>query len=273
MFERQGLIVATENDRLLGFAHAGFGPTEDGEHLATTSGATCALMVRPLESPDTLAGDLLSRSEEYLKQKGAQTLLAGGIDRWGPFYLGLTGGSACSAVLGSDPEQQQFYLSHGYAECSRSAVMHCDLARFRQPIDRRLMAIRRRTQVLVLEDPDSSSWWESSTLGTADRTQFNLAPREGGSPLASITAWNMDLLGATWGVRAAGLVELNVPLAPNRRQGLGIYMVSEALRHLQAAGTMLAEAQVDTRFADVISLLVKLGFVEIDQAVRFRKVA
>lgn len=271
MFDRQGLVVASENDRLLGFVHAGFGPSSNLQHLSMKTGATCALMVRPLEAPPSLAGELLTRSEEYLTQHGAGTLLAGGIDRWGPFYLGLTGGSACSIVLTSDPGQQDFFLSRGYAEASRALVMHCDLAKFRPPVDRRQMLVRRRTNVQVVEDPKSESWWESSTLGACDRAQFNLMPREGGSALADVTLWNMDLLGATWGMRAAGLTDLQVLVSSNRRQGLALYIVGEALRHAQSQGIMVVEAQVDATNLAAQALFKKLGFVEVDQAVRYRK--
>jgi RimJ/RimL family protein N-acetyltransferase len=271
MFDREGLIVACEDKRLLGFVHAGFGPASNLQQLSTRVGATCALMVRPLEAPPNLAGELLSRSEGYLKGHGAETLLGGGVDRWGPFYLGLTGGSACSIVLKSDPSQQEFFKSRGYVETSRALVMHCDLTRFRPPVDRRQMLVRRRTNVQVVEDPTAENWWESATLGTCDRAQFNLLPREGGPPLADVTVWNMDLLGATWGMRAAGLTDLEVLVSSNRRQGLALYIVGEALRHSQTQGIMVVEAQVDAANLAAQALFKKLGFVEVDQAVRYRK--
>ena len=271
MFEREGLIVASESDRLLGFVHAGFGPTTDEKHLCTKFGATCALMVRPLDAPPDLADELLSRSERFLTSRGTQTILAGGVDRWGPFYLGLSGGSACSIVLDSDRLQQKFFASHGYEEEARAVVLHCDLARFRPPVDRRQMLIRRRTTLHVTEDPAAQTWWESSTIGATDRTRFDLLPREGGPPLADVTLWNMDLLGATWGVRAAGVTGLEVLLGSNRRQGLAIYVVAEALRHFQELGVMLVEAQVDAGNVAAQALFKKLGFFEVDQAVRYRK--
>ncbi len=271
MFERQGLMIATDNDRLLGFVHAGFGPSLDEQHLSTLVGATCALMVRPLEAPDSLAEDLLARSESYLRQCGSKVILAGGIDRHGPFYLGLTGGSACSVILDSDGPQQAFFVAHGYTEEHRAVVLHCDLARFHPPVDRRQMLVRRRTTVRVAEDPPALSWWESSTIGACDRTRFELLPRGDGALLAAATIWNMDLLGATWGVRAAGLTSLEVLLGSNRRQGLAIYLVAEALRYMQGIGVMVVEAQVDAANTAARALLARLGFVEVDQAVRYRK--
>lgn len=270
-FDREGLIVAAEDDRLLGFVHAGFGPTLDGQHLSPAIGATCALMIRPVEAPASIMEELLARSEGYLTQRGAQEILAGGIDRNGPFYLGLTGGSACSVVLNSDSQQQVFFTSHGYQDEFRALVMHCDLARFRPPVDRRQMLVRRRTTVQMIEDPASRSWWESCTIGACDRTLFELLPRDGGIPLARVVLWNMDLLGATWGVRTAGITSLEVSLDSNRRQGLALYLVAEALRYMQGLGMMLVEAQVDINNTAAQKLLQRLGFIEVDQAVRYRK--
>ena len=271
MFDREGLIVACEGGHLLGFVHAGFGPSQDLQRLSAEIGGTCTLMVRPVDSPSNLASELLARSEEYLLNRGAKTLFAGGVDPWGPFYLGITGGSACSIVLNSDSTVQHFYQSHNYSEDARAIVMHCDLAKFRPPIDRRQLLVRRRTNLQVLEDPAAETWWESSTLGTCDRTRFNLLPRDGGPPLADVTMWNMDLLGASWGIRAAGLTGLEVLVGSNRRQGLALYIVAEALRHFQALGMMVIEAQVAADNLPAKFLFEKLGFVEVDQAVRYRK--
>jgi GNAT superfamily N-acetyltransferase len=271
MFENEGLIVAVDDNKLLGFAHAGFGPSADGQHLCTAIGGTCALMVRPLNVPSSLTDELLDRSEQFLSSRGAQTVRGGGITPLGPFYLGLSGGSMCAGILDSDREQQEFYLTHGYYEESRVAVLHCDLAKFRPPVDRRQLQIRRRTTVLATDDPSNNTWWEAATIGACDRTRFDLLPREGGSPLASLNLWNMDLLGATWGMRSVGLVGLAVALESNRRQGLAMYLVAEALRHMQGQGVMLVEVQIATTNAGVRALFDKLGFVEVDQAARYCK--
>jgi RimJ/RimL family protein N-acetyltransferase len=133
------------------------------------------------------------------------------------------------------------------------------------------MLIRRRTTVHAVEDPRAPTWWESSTLGATDRTRFELLPRDGDVSLANVTLWNMDLLGATWGVRAAGVSGLEVSLECNRRQGLAIHLVAEALRYMQGLGMMVVETQVNVTNAAARAVFQKLGFIEVDQAVRFRK--
>ncbi len=54
-FEQAGLIIATDNDRAIGFAHAGFGPVDDESALSTEIGSSILAVVRPtttkLQSP------------------------------------------------------------------------------------------------------------------------------------------------------------------------------------------------------------------------------
>ena len=69
-FDRCGLIVATRDGLPIGFVHAGFGPNESGEALDTTLGTTHMLMLRAGHENASLADDLLSASEEYLKNQG-----------------------------------------------------------------------------------------------------------------------------------------------------------------------------------------------------------
>jgi ribosomal protein S18 acetylase RimI-like enzyme len=80
----------------------------------------------------------------------------------------------------------------------------------------------------------------------------------------------MQPLASTWGVHAAGLVDLEV-IKSERRQGVAIYLLSEAFRHLAAQGVSLVEAQVRSQDDPARALFEKLGFVEIDQAAAYRK--
>ena len=76
-FERAGLIVAEEQGQIVGFVHAGFGPTEDMSALSTDMGVTCLLMVAAHPSRETIAEQLLEQAEQYLRGKGARVLYGG----------------------------------------------------------------------------------------------------------------------------------------------------------------------------------------------------
>ena len=84
-FDRHGLIVATEDERPIGFAHAGFGPSTDGQSLDSKIGATCMLMVLPHALRDDVSKELLHHSEEYLRRHGAQVQYSISFSNVSPF--------------------------------------------------------------------------------------------------------------------------------------------------------------------------------------------
>lgn len=271
-FDRQGLVVAVDGRQALGFTHAAFGPRADGATLSTEIGATCVLMVRPSEARSSLAGDLLARSEDYLRSRGAARLLAGGAHPLDPFYLGLYGGSQLAGLLDSDFTALRVARDRGYQVAGRTCVLQADLRQFRPPVDRRVVQLRRRTVVEALPDPPSRTWWEACTYGGFDRVRFELKSRDAGPPLAALSTWDMQPLATTWGVHAVGLFDLEVS-ATERRQGLASLLLAETFGYLQRQGITLVEAQVGTTDQVSRSLFAKFGFLEVDQAARLEKAA
>lgn len=137
-FDHHGLIVAEEGEgNLVGFVHAGFGPTEDLMAVSTAAGVTCMLMVARHPLQEAIADDLLGRAEQYLRGHGAQVLYGGAIFPLNPFYLGLYGGSELPGVLASDQELAATFQRSGYREVDRCVILHLDLGRFRPVVDRR----------------------------------------------------------------------------------------------------------------------------------------
>ena len=113
-FENQGLIVAVEGQRPVGFVHAAFGPSDDGQRLSTQLGVTCLVMVRLDYQRKGIGAELLARGEAYLRGRGAHVLYAGSIQPLNGFYLGLYGGSELPGVLDSAPRAQYLFKSQGY---------------------------------------------------------------------------------------------------------------------------------------------------------------
>ena len=269
-FENQGLIVALDDDKPVGFVHAGFGPNEDQSGLSMEHGVTCMLIVRPNYRRLGIGQELLARSEEYLRSRGAQVLYAGGIRPHNPFYLGLYGGSELPGVLDSDADAQRRYRARGYRDVDRTRLFHRELAGFRPAVDRQQMQIRRQKTVQVTVDPPTSTWWEACTMGAFDRTRFELVGREGGPATASLTVWSMEQISASSGVRSSGLYDLQVDPA-ERRKGMAVFLMSEAFRQLQAAGVSRVEAQAMQDNETAARLLLKLGFQQVDEGVVLRK--
>ena len=101
-FDREGLQLAWDDDRPVGFAHAGFGPDETENHVVTELGTTCLILTRPDCDEVEVAAGLLARSEDYLRRRGAKVLYGGGIKPLDAFYLGLYGGSELPGILATD---------------------------------------------------------------------------------------------------------------------------------------------------------------------------
>jgi ribosomal protein S18 acetylase RimI-like enzyme len=269
-FEREGLIVATDNDRPIGFSHAGFGPTDDGQNISHDLGASILTLIAPHENEGAIAAELIARSEAYLKSRGAKVLYGGGIRPLNAFYVGLYGGSELPGVLDSDHVQQAFFMAAGYREIDRVAVLHRELTGFRPLIDRQQMQVKRRTRVETTCDPAVHNWWEACTLGEFTRLEYRLFMRDNPELAGVATLLDMDAFSHTWGVRTAGLIDVWVA-DTLRRQGLAISLLGEVLRQAADQGFGLIEVQTMQSNSAALAMYKKLGFKQVDSGVVFRK--
>jgi GNAT superfamily N-acetyltransferase len=272
-FDRHGLIVAVDDERPVGFAHAGFGPNDDESDLSTQRGVTCMLMVVPQHPQrDEIARELLRQSENYLEQRGAHTLYGGCIEPLDPFYLGLYGGSELPGVVASHKQLVDLYPAAGYREEQRTVIMHRQTAGFRPIVDRQQMLVRKKFRVDTMPDPPAATWWEACTIGQTERIRFELVPKEGGNPAAVATFWDIEPLASSWGVRAMGLMRMATS-SLHRRQGLSTFLLGEAVRQLQSQGISQIELQCMRANHAAVKLYAKHGFSEVDEGIVFVKEA
>jgi ribosomal protein S18 acetylase RimI-like enzyme len=103
--------------------------------------------------------------------------------------------------------------------------------------------------------------------------QYRLFIREDESqPAAVATLVDMEAFSHTWGVRAAGLLDVWVEDAA-RRQGLAINLLGDMLRQAAEQGIGLIEVQTMQSNAAAVAMYHKLGFQQVDSGVVFRKEA
>jgi GNAT superfamily N-acetyltransferase len=271
-FDREGLILACEDGRPIGFAHAGFGPNEREDRVTFELGVTCLLMVRPDCPQDEVAAGLLKRCEAYLRRRGAKVLYGGGIRPLNGFYLGLYGGCELPGVLESDELACRLFCSHAYREVDRTSILHRDVVGYRAAVSRGQRQLRRSTVVEVTVDPPSRTWWEACTSGDFDMTRFQLIPRGGGPPLARAMLRNLEPTGACGPARLAGLTELEVD-STHRRQGLATLLVNEIFQQCARQGVDTLEVQTMQHNQAALTLYAKLGFRQVEQGIVFRKEA
>jgi len=270
-FDPEGLIVAcNDEDRPIGFAHAGFGPNERRDDISTESGATAIVMVHPKYDVQAISKELLGRCESYLTSRGATQIYGGSVRPIDPFYRGMYGGSEMPGVLTSDIDALDLYRNSGYEEEQHTILMRRHLEDFVGPVDRTQMFIRRQMVVEVIADPKLTSWWEACTLGDYDLTLVQLRPRRGGDPVARAIFRSMQPIGIPIDTPGAGMIHLQVD-ANTRKKGIATFLLSEAFRHFVRNDIMVVSAQFFEHHEAAMNLCRKLGFQMISRGVVFKK--
>ena len=268
-FDRRGLIIAVEEGRIIGFAHAGFGPSADQKGIDTSVGSTLLVIVPPHRAENEIGDQLLARCEHYLQESGATRFLGGGNDVFRGFYLGLYGGSDLPGILDSSPAMQQVFLRAGYQQREKITVLRRPLEGFRVPVNRLHIAIRRRTVMHVIDEPERRTGWEAATTTGVALRRYELRNKTD-DVLGSAAFWDMQPLAQGWGVVAAGLLHVDIE-GPRRRQGLAQYLIAEAMHDLSQEGVALIEAHTTDANVPAANLLEKLDFSQSGQGVLFEK--
>jgi ribosomal protein S18 acetylase RimI-like enzyme len=268
-FDREGLIVALEEGRAVGFAHAAFGPNKSRSAIDTRVGTTLLVAVVPHAEQERIADGLLRRCEDYLQRRGAEVLLGGGSAEMRSFYLGLYGGSDLPGILDSSAAMQRVFERAGYEVGDRVAVVRRTLAGFRPPVNRLQIAIRRNTVLRVIDEPTRRTWWEAATTTGIALRRYELR-NTAEELLGSASFWDMQPLATAWGVQATGLMEVAIE-GERRRQGLAHYLIAEAMHDLERDGVTIVETHASESNTPAMKLFQKLGFETIEHGTLFRK--
>ena len=152
----------------------------------------------------------------------------------------------------------------------RSLVLSRDIVSFRPVVDRQQIQIRRSMRLETIVDPPARTWWEAVMFEPFERSLWTLTERDGSPPVASVYLVNLETMVGAWGVRAVGVVDLEVP-AERQRRGLAKNLLGEAFRQLLTQGVTLAEVHVPEENAATLSLFRGLGFEQVDAATLYIK--
>jgi ribosomal protein S18 acetylase RimI-like enzyme len=269
-FDPLGFVVAEDDGRMVGFAHAGFGPTDDLSALDPSKGVIAAVAVRPDRRRAGLGSELLRRAEDYLRERGATTLRAGPSRPDKPFYLGVYGGSNAPGFLRSDSEVEPFLLARGYTPDRRVNVFDRRLDTPLNIVDARFGALRRKYEPQALPQARLGSWFRESVLGPLEPSEFRLDDKATGHTAARALFWEMTDYGWRWGAPPAGVLDVQVR-NDLRRQGMGKFLLAQLLRHLQEQYFAVAEVQVPDEEETAARLFRSLGFVQVDVGVSYVK--
>ncbi len=272
-FEAAGLIVAERDGRIVGFAHAGFGPelpvgSTRPLDLCLDLGTIVMLLVEPGLEDSELIGGLIEAAEAYLRRRGAKVLYAGSRFPLNPFYWGISGGSEGAGILSGHHPFQRGVLDRGYVPVGSTVLLEADLST-PEPRDPRSALIRRQTHLEIEEDAPPAHWWQGLAFGELPVSEARLVSRADHTELAHAAFWDMRWFGREDGRARIGLIDLEV--APeHRRKGYGRFLVSEIFRHARSNLIQLVEIQTDAENQPALALYAALGCAVIDQATLYR---
>jgi ribosomal protein S18 acetylase RimI-like enzyme len=273
LFDPAGLIVGERDGRVVGFAHAGFGPVqpEGPSHRLDHDLGTIAMLA--VESNATideeLESGLVREAIAYLRGRGAQVIYAGGQYPLNPFYWGIYGGSEFAGVLGSHTAFHRAALRARFEPVSQSRMMEADLAR-PEPRDPRSTLLRRQVRTETPEDVRPSSWWQAIAIGTYRPCRVRLISRGDGAELARAMTWDIASgFGLGDGRPRTGLIDVFVQ-PTHRRRGLGRLLIAEVFRHARDQLAEIVVVQVAEDNHPAFGLYSATGFETVETATLYR---
>jgi GNAT superfamily N-acetyltransferase len=274
-FDPKGFIIAEQEDKLVGFAHAGFGPVAPAgpSHAIDFSMGTIAMMILHPSlgpNPGEIASGLVRLAENHLRSQGAAVIYAGGQAPLNPFYWGLYGGSEFSGILSGHSDFARAVTREGYVVASRSILFEADLT---QPLsfkDPRMVLMRRQTLLEIEEDAILPSWWDARAIGESHPTRYRLVRRGDNALLASAWTWEMTFFSVANPGPCLGLINVEVP-AEHRRKGYGRHLVGEIMRRAKGEWVETLTVQTAATNTPAVRLYESLDFNPVDAADLFRK--
>jgi GNAT superfamily N-acetyltransferase len=268
-FDPEGLILAVDESKPVGFVHAGFGPGGDGKSLDLGTGVVCTLGVVPSHRRQGIGSELLRRAEEFLRLRGAKELYAGPLAPSNPFTFGLYGGCDSPGFLASDVMARPFFEKHGYKLARSSGLFQRALAKTNMPPDPRFGSIRQQFDV-VASPYHGAGWWRECVLGPIEAVEYRLQLKPQGQAVARCVLWDMETFQQLWGQACVGMFELFV--RPEfRRRGLAKYLLAQILRYLHDQPFHLFEGMADLSDPAALGLLQGLEFEQVDVGHCFRR--
>lgn len=269
-FDPHGLTVAWEEDRVVGFAHAGFGSDASESQLDPKLGVIAAVLVAPPARRRGIGRELVARSERYLQEQGATSITAGPAPPRDSFYVGIYGGSRPAGFLESDPDADPFFRAIGFEPVERHQIFQRIIGQQPEPVSVRLLHIRRKMELAITDAPNPMSWWWATRYGRLDTVRFLLVPKGEETAVAALTVVGLDFYLNSWKERAVGLTDLFVAES-ERRKGYGQALVLEVCRRLKEELVTRVEAHTDAADEATVGLLRSTAFDEIDAGIVYRR--
>jgi ribosomal protein S18 acetylase RimI-like enzyme len=268
-FDREGLFLACDADRVVGICHPGFQCDESESRLDTSAGAICMLLVDPEYRCRGIGSELLRLGQDYLRRRSALVQYLGPIRPLNAFYLGLYGGSELPGVLNTDPAVAEFVRKRSYQPVDTCFVYQRRLHDLPPLTDPRAALLRRQIELTVEPWPIPTTWWRACTIGPMPAMRYEMLDHETRDVIGWSWVWVMESFTQAWNVNTVGIAEFEIKEAL-RRQGFGKLMLFSMLRHLLEQNIGLVEVQTMERNSAARGLYESLGFTLCDSGQVYR---
>ena len=287
-FDRYGLLLAFDDNQLIGFAHAAFGPNHDHTDINPAIGVVCMLMVLPEYGHRMAAGEkLLEACERYLIAHGAKLIYGGAVRPAAPFYMGLYGGSEPIGVFESDKLAAELYRNFGYETINKTFLFRVSPEHDRIPNTPKTRAWRHRLKLVCTDLPRPEHWWEACMMCHFTWLELQAYLPNDPAPVGSVVIRITDSrempdfnqpsnsLSAPWGgfrrkPCTAGLMNIIVR-EDFRNRGLATWLTKEMFRKAQREGVTTFEAQAAEENSPLVALLKSMCWNIVERGEVFRK--
>lgn len=287
-FDRRGLLLAFDDGRPVGFAHAAFGPNRDHTDIDRSTGVVCMLMTLPEYDHRREAGvELLKACESYLVAHGAKLIYGGAVRPAAPFYMGLYGGSEPIGVFESDVLAVELFRNSGYDSINKTLLFRVSLDDYKIPITPKTVQWRRKISLHRTDLPQPQHWWEACMM--CNFTWLKITgllpndPEPVGSVVVRVTdslempdfrsqqAFPSHSLAPSYPRSlTAGLMDIEIR-EDCRNKGLATYLMGEMIREAQKEFATTFEAQAAEENVPLVALLNAMRWSVVDHGEVFRK--
>ena len=270
-FDKNGLIVACDEDRVVGFVHAMPAVNEEHTALGASAGGIVALLVHPDYRRQRIGTELTNRASKYLSDCGVSSVEFGPSDTTNGFYVGLYGGAQPCGFRQEDGTVEAFAAATGWKQSQAYRCYQKDLTgSSRDPVNMKLVANRRKTQLDAADPAGDATWWWMTRFGRMDSVQFSLVEKSSRLAFASCDIFGLDLYIPKWGQRAAGLGEIRIP-DKHTGNDYELSLLLEMSKYLREQLITIVDASAAETDVARTQLLEAAGFQQYDTGLVFSR--
>ncbi len=280
-FDSRRLLLALDGDRPVGFVHVGFGSNADGSDLSYEVGHIAMVAVVPdYPEPVALCKELIKAGEDVLIEDGAHEIYGGSPRPSLPYYLGLYGVAEPLAVFDADAPVAEAYRLLGYGVRQKTVRFQRELANYTPPMLPNMLQWKEKVECKNEEFPHAKSWWDALSLAQFAWIETTAFLLESNVPVAQVRICLAEPFCDVKDEASQRLYDnrldsalMNVIVAPQYlRQGLGGYVLREALRYLISLERVSRiETHISEDFSSLFGLLKALKWSEVETGTIFSK--